>query len=102
MPDQVDAAVMFYGRVSDNEEVLTTLAVPLLGFFGGKDNSIPAESVKKFEAALKDLGKPSEVIIYPNAKGGFANPSSRYYYKNLAEISWRSMMEFLDHHLDTT
>ena len=101
MPDQVDAAVMFYGRVSDNEEVLTTLEVPLLGFFGGEDSSIPAESVKKFETALKNLGKPGEVIIYPNAKGGFANPNNRNYYQNLAEISWRRMMEFLNHNLVT-
>ena len=102
MPDQVDAAVMFYGRVSENEEVLTALEVPLLGFFGGEDNSIPVESVKNFETVLKNLGKPGEVIIYPGGKSGFANPGSRNYYQNLAEISWRRMMEFLNHNLATT
>jgi len=99
MPERIDAAVMFYGRVSENEEVLATIEVPLLGFFGGADNTIPVESVKNFEAALQNLGKPSEINVYPNAKNGFANPGSRHYYQNLAEISWRRMIEFLHQNL---
>jgi len=99
MSDQFDAAVMFYGRVSDNEEVLARIDVPILGFFGGADSIVPVESVKNFDVALENLGKDHEINIYPSAKSGFANPSGRNYYQNIAEISWRRMIEFLNQHL---
>ena len=100
LPDQFDAAVIFYGRVSDNEEVLADIEIPILGFFGGADNIIPVESVKLFDTALENLGKDHEIIIYPSAKSGFANPTSRNYYQNIAEISWRRMIEFLNQNLN--
>ena len=101
LPDQFDAAVIFYGLVSDNEELLAAIELPVLGFFGGADKTIPVESVRKFDTALENLGKNHEVNIYPSAKGGFANPSSRNYYQNIAEISWRRMIEFLNLELVT-
>jgi carboxymethylenebutenolidase len=99
LSDQFDAAVMFYGRVSDNEEVLAAIDVPILGFFGGADSVVPVESVENFDVALENLGKEHEINIYPSAKSGFANPSGRNYYQNIAEISWRRMIEFLNQHL---
>ena len=100
LPDQFDAAVIFYGRVSDNEQVLAEIEIPVLGFFGGADNIIPVESVEQFDTALENLGKDHEIIIYPSAKSGFANPTSRNYYQNIAEISWRRMIEFLNQNLN--
>jgi carboxymethylenebutenolidase len=102
LPDQFDVAVIFYGLVSDDEELLAPIDIPVLGFFGGQDNTIPVESVRKFDAALENLGKDHEINIYPAAKGGFANPSGRYYYQNIAEISWRRMIDFLNLNLHTT
>ncbi len=101
LPDQFDAAVIFYGLVSDNEELLAAIDMPVLGFFGGVDKTIPVESVRKFDTALENLGKDHEVNIYPGAKGGFANPGGRNYYQNIAEISWRRMIEFLNLELVT-
>ena len=102
LPDQFDAAVIFYGLVSDNEELLAEIDVPVQGFFGGVDNTIPVDSVKKFDAALEVLGKDHDIMIYPGAKGGFANPSGRNYNQNIAELSWRSMIDFLNLNLTTT
>jgi carboxymethylenebutenolidase len=102
LPDQFDAAVIYYGLVTDNEEVLENIELPVLGFFGGADNTIPVESVRTFDAALENLGKDHEINIYPSAKGGFANPNGRNYYQNLAEISWQRTMEFLDLNLQVT
>jgi carboxymethylenebutenolidase len=100
MPDQFDAAVIFYGRVSDNEQVLAGIEIPVLGFFGGADNIIPVESVKQFDIVLEKLGKDHEINIYPGAKSGFANPTSRHYYQNISEISWRRMIDFLNQNLN--
>lgn len=96
LPDQFDAAVIFYGLVSDNEELLAIIDIPIRGFFGGVDNTIPVESVRKFDAALEILGKDHEVTIFPSVKGGFANPGGRHYNQRIAEISWRSMIDFLN------
>jgi carboxymethylenebutenolidase len=101
MPDQFDAAVIFYGRVSENEQVLAGIQIPVLGFFGGADNIIPVESVKQFDIVLEKLGKDHEINIYPGAKSGFANPTSRHYYQNIAGISWRRMIEFLNQNLNS-
>jgi carboxymethylenebutenolidase len=102
LPDQFDAAVIFYGLVSDNEELLAIIDVPIQGFFGGVDNTIPVDSVKKFDAALENLGKDHDIMIYPSVKGGFANPGGRNYNQHIAEISWRSMIDFLKLNLTTT
>lgn len=101
LSDKFDAAVIFYGLVSDNEELLEKIDLPVLGFFGGEDNTIPIASVKKFEAAMDVLGKDLEINIYPGGKGGFANPNGRNYYQNITEISWRRMIEFLNLNLFT-
>lgn len=102
LPERFDAAVIFYGQVSDNEAVLSAISVPILGFFGGADNTISVDVVEKFDVALESLGKNHEIIIYPSAKGGFANPGGRNYYKDLAEKSWRRMIEFLNENLVRT
>jgi len=102
LPEKFDAAVMFYGQVSDNEVVLSAISIPILGFFGGADNTISVDVVEKFNVALESLGKDHEIIIYSSAKGGFANPGGRNYYQNLAEKSWRRMIEFLNEKLVKT
>jgi carboxymethylenebutenolidase len=99
MPDQIDAAVIFYGQVSDDEELLSSIEVPLLGFFGSADNTIPVQSVRAFDVALENLGKDREINIYTSEKNGFASPNSRHYDQDMAERSWRRMVEFLDQNL---
>ena len=63
MPDQFDAAVIFYGLVSDNEEHLLKIDMPIRGFFGGVDNTIPVDSVILFEAAQENLAKDHVITI---------------------------------------
>jgi carboxymethylenebutenolidase len=98
-PDELDAAVIYYGQVTDNEERLAPLDVPILGLFGAEDRGIPVESVKGFEQALENLGKNYEIEIYANAEHAFANPSGNNYNAEVAEMAWRRTLEFLDLHL---
>jgi len=99
LPDKLDAVVLFYGQVSDNEQDLGPIAAPLLGFFGDSDNTIPLDTVHSFELALQNLGKTFEIEIYPGARGGFASPRSRNFDANLEAQSWRRMLEFLRENL---
>lgn len=98
-PDELDAAVIYYGQVTDNEERLAPLNVPILGLFGEDDRGITVESVNGFEQALENLGKNYEIEIYANAQHAFANPTGNRYNAEVAEIAWVRTLEFLDRYL---
>ena len=94
--DELDAMVMYYGQVSTDEAQLETLDLPILGFFGGQDASIPLAEVQRFRTTLTRLGKDSQVRIYPDADHAFANPSGGNYNAEAATDAWERTMEFLN------
>jgi carboxymethylenebutenolidase len=98
-PEDVDAAVMYYGRVVTDESELEKLQAPLVGFFGAEDQGIPVDSVREFEAALGSLGKDAEIHVYEGAGHAFANPSGQNYQEEPAEDSWARTLAFFEEHL---
>lgn len=98
-PDELDAAVIYYGQVTDNEERLAPLNVPILGLFGEDDTGITVDSVLAFEQALENLGKKYEIEIFANAEHAFANPTGRRYNAEAADVAWVKTLEFLDRYL---
>ena len=101
-PDDLDAAVIYYGQVTDDQERLAPVNVPILGLFGRDDRGIPVLSVRGFEQALEDLDKNFEIELYPNAEHAFANPAADNYNPAIAAQAWSRAMEFLDRHLSVT
>jgi carboxymethylenebutenolidase len=99
MPDSLDAAVIFYGQVTDNEDRLQTLSAPVLGLFGGNDRGVTEDSVAGFEAALESLDKEFELQVYPDAGHAFADPGAPNYNREAAEDAWSRTVEFLGRHL---
>jgi carboxymethylenebutenolidase len=98
-PDELDATVIYYGQVIDDEDMLRPMNVPVLGLFGGADTGVPAKSVQAFEASLERLRKQYEIQIYPGAKQAFANPTGRYYNAEAADDAWEKTLEFLGRNL---
>ena len=98
-PRELDAMVMYYGQLEADRDRLATLNVPILGFFGGEDASIPVRDVQEFRATLTDLGKTAEVRIVPRAGHAFANPSGGNYDAQAANEAWAATREFLERHL---
>lgn len=98
-PDELDAAVIYYGQVTDDEDRLRSIGAPLLGLFGAQDKGITVESVRLFEAALERLRKNYEIHIYPGADHAFANPTGNAYNPEVADDAWRRTIEFLNLHL---
>jgi dienelactone hydrolase len=99
-PGALDAAVMYYGRgVFMDRDRLAPLNVPVLGFYGGDDKSIPVRQVQEFRARLLELGKNAEVLIVPHADHSFANPSSAGYNVQAANEAWTTTLAFLERHL---
>lgn len=98
-PNDLDAAVIYYGQVTDDEDLLRPINAPILGLFGQDDRGIPVESVRAFEAALDRLRKNYEVEIYPGVGHAFANPTGNNYNAETAALAWKKTLAFLDHYL---
>jgi len=91
------ADVIHYGHLATDPENLKKINAPVLGIFGAQDKGIPPEDVKKFEQAMKQLGKQVEIKIYPNAGHAFENPANKDRYRpEDAGDSWKLTLAFLD------
>jgi carboxymethylenebutenolidase len=99
----VKAGVAWYGRlVGPTDELhpknpidlVGSLKAPVLGLYGGADTGIPAESVERMRAALKDAGKPAEIVLYPDTPHGFNADYRPTYRKAEAEDGWKRMLEW--------
>ena len=101
-PEDLDAAVIYYGQVTDDINKLLPLNVPILGLFGAEDQGIPVASVQSFEAALQKLRKRYEIQIYPGVGHAFANPTGANYNAEAADDAWRRTLEFLEKNLAAT
>ncbi len=99
LPDQVDATVIYYGRMETDRERLAALKMPILGHFGAEDRGIPLDQVRAFEAALTALGKSAEIHVYEGADHAFANPSGTRYQQAAAEQAWERTVAFFARHL---
>lgn len=98
-PEELDAAVIYYGQVTDDEERLRPISAPLLGLFGSEDKGIPVATVRRFEGALERLRKNYTIHVYEGADHAFANPTGNAYNAEAAEDAWQKTLEFLDLHL---
>lgn len=98
-PDELDAAVIYYGQVTDDEDKLRPINAPILGLFGAEDTGITVASVLGFETTLKRLRKNHEIHIYPGAGHAFANPTGTNYNAEVAEDAWKRTVEFLSQNL---
>ncbi len=104
---QLKAGVAWYGRLVPPPpdrasalqpkhplELVKDLKAPVLGLYAGKDGGIPVDSVEQMKKALKDAGKPSEIILYPDAQHGFHADYRPSYNKADAQDGWKRLLEW--------
>src|SRR3989441_2264517 len=90
------AAVINYGHLATETEALKKINAPILGLFGGQDHGIPPDDVKKFGAALDQLGKKIDIKIYDDAGHAFENPNNKDGYRPAdAADAWSRTAAFL-------
>lgn len=99
LPEGVDAAVMYYGRLVTERARLAALDAPLLGHFGTADESIPLADVRAFEQSLRRLDKDVTIHVYEGAGHAFANPSGESYDAEAAQTAWARTTAFFAEHL---
>ena len=97
--DPLAATVIYYGRLTNDTQAISNITSPVLGIFGGKDQSISVDSVMQFEKALNDTGITNEIYIYPNVGHAFANPSNDNYAPAETADAWKKTLDFLNRHL---
>lgn len=93
-PETYSAAAIWYGKVADTDP--KTLKVPMVGNYGGKDTSIPAEGVRAFADALT---VPHDIKIYPEAAHAFFDDQRASYVDSAATDAWLRTMAFLGKYL---
>ena len=94
--NQLDATVMFYGSPETDPVILKTLPGPVLGIFGGADQSIPVESVHAFDAALTEAGVPHEITIYEGQPHAFVEDAQGIQAGGAQGEAWAQMLAFLE------
>jgi carboxymethylenebutenolidase len=99
-PD-LKAAAAWYGPIDRPRTALqpkypidlaADLKCPVLGLYGGADQSIPPADVERMAAACKTAGKTCEVKIYPDAPHGFNADYRPSYHPEAAKDGWARML----------
>ena len=100
--EDLEAVVIYYGRISTNESDLAELDEPVLGIFGVEDTSIPVEDVREFERILKEQGTSADIYVYEGAGHAFANPTNTQAFREEKAIdAWKKTLDFLKLNLNT-
>ncbi len=99
--NQIAATVILYGSVITDPEQLKSLPAPVLGIFGGADQSIPLEEVTAFETALNDLAIPNQITIYEGQPHAFVQSIEEIRQGGAQGQAWDEVVTFLATHLKT-
>jgi carboxymethylenebutenolidase len=99
LPKEIDALTIYYGRLVQDRQALAALKMPILGIFAERDQGIPVSEVRQFESSLEALGKPAQIIVYPDVDHAFANPSGGAYAPEAAADAWEKTLAFFQAHL---
>lgn len=103
----VKAGVAWYGRLVGNVSNLTpthpvdiasTLKVPVLGLYGGKDTGIRLETVEQMRDRLASGNSKSEIVVYPNAPHAFFADYRPSYREQAARDGWQRLLTWFKQH----
>ena len=100
LANDLDAAVIYYGRVTTDTSELAKLQTPLLGHFGTLNKSINPEMVGAFQQRLRAVGKQDLPTTHWYTAGhAFANPTGGRYDQDNAALAWARTHTFLATHI---
>ncbi|MGH1392514.1 MAG: dienelactone hydrolase family protein [Trichormus sp.] len=104
---KVKAGVAWYGRLVGNYTELTpkhpvdiasSLKVPVLGLYGGKDTGIPLDTVEQMRTRLQSSSSKSEIIVYPDAPHAFFADYRPSYREKAAQDGWKRLLAWFKQH----
>lgn len=104
---KVKTGAAWYGRLVGDSTALTpkhpvdiasTLTVPILGLYGGKDTGIPLDTVEKVRDRLKASRSKSKIIVYPEAPHAFFADYRPSYREADAKDAWKNLQAWFKQH----
>ena len=105
---QLKAAAAWYGRLiagpwkgdaarKQPVDVASQIMAPVIGLYGGKDQSIPLSTVDQMRRALAAAGKENcEIVIYPEAGHAFNADYRPSYHEQSALDAWAKMLAWFE------
>lgn len=97
--DRLAATVIFYGSSETDPAVLKNLPGPVLGIFGGADQSIPLSEVDAFEKGLEAAGVPHRITVYDGQPHAFVQDAEGIKSGGAQGEAWNEMLAFLEENL---
>lgn len=93
------ATVIFYGSPETDPDVLKSLPGPVLGIFGGADQSISVEEVDQFDKALTTANIQHEITVYDGQPHAFVENVEGIQAGGAQGEAWAQMLAFLEKNL---
>lgn len=93
------ATVIFYGSPETDPGVLKSLPGPVLGIFGGADQSISVEEVDQFDKALTTANIQHEITVYDGQPHAFVENVEGIQAGGAQGEAWAQMLAFLEKNL---
>ncbi|MGH9581970.1 MAG: dienelactone hydrolase family protein [Bryobacteraceae bacterium] len=80
--------------------VAAELKAPVLGLYGGKDQSIPPADIERMREALRAAGKEDScpIVVYPDAGHAFNADYRPSYHEPSAKDAWARMLAWFKTH----
>ena len=75
-------------------EYAAEIECPVLGLFGGADESIPQSTLDEFESKLNAAGVPNEIVVYPGAPHSFFDRKAVDFAQESAD-AWMRVQGFM-------
>jgi len=106
---RLKAAVAWYGRLAGQPDdlhprhpidIAATVQAPVLGLYGGQDQSIPLDTIERMRDAYLAAHKNCEIIVYPDAGHAFFADYRPSYNKPAAEDGWWRMKKWFEQYLN--
>jgi carboxymethylenebutenolidase len=93
------AVAINYGALPTDPPTLQRIHAAILGNFGALDQGITPDDVHNFASAMKAIGKPVNIKIYPDAGHAFENPENKAGYRpaDSKDAHERMRLFFHDH-----
>ena len=102
-PEAVSATVIIYGAGFDKIDIkrLERLESPVLAIAGSEDTDAVQAAIN-FLSRMKEAKRPYEMLIYPGADHGYAQPlfnDGKNYNGEAVRATWVLVEDFLKSHL---
>ncbi|GHJ38695.1 dienelactone hydrolase family protein [Streptomyces sp. TS71-3] len=97
---RVSAAVPFYGVIQGDLPDFSGLRAQVLGHYGERDGSIPAERLDELHRAITEqAGIEPDLRFYPGAGHAFFNDQRPSHHRDSAQRAWVATIPFLHRQL---